>query len=287
MKIHLRCSVTFALLLAVSSCSKLKSSASADGGVASDPAAGGLPGLGAVLAGFEGEIGIVTKGSMAGKGGAGPQPLTLFIKSDKLRLDMPPGMHGTESMGGKGWVVFSGGDKKLTVVDDGKKTALVIDLNKTENSPLKGLAGRGTPGGGPQKPPPKVTKTGKTDTVAGHKCETWQIDEEGKGKVGEACIANEGFSWFSMPTAHLPSEHSWAGELMDGKHFPLRFIGYEGAAETGRIEVTRIEKKPLAASQFEVPAGYKIMDMSQMFGGPGGMPSGMPSGFRPPNLPHR
>ncbi len=280
MKILLRSVAPLALLLAASSCNRLKSSASGDGGAAADPAGGS--GAALVLAGFEGEIGIVTKGKMAGKDGATPMNITTFIKGDKIRLDAPPGMAGTESLGGKGWGVFNGGEKKLFIVDDGKKTAMVIDLNKTENSPLKGFAGHGAPGGGAQKPPPKVTKTGKTDVVAGHKCDIWQVEEEGKGKVGDACIANEGFSWFSLPSAHLPTEHAWAAELMDGKHFPLRFIGYEGGAETGRIEVTRIEKKTLAATLFEIPAGYKIMDLSQMMGGMGGMPSGMPSGFRPP-----
>jgi hypothetical protein len=269
--------VGLALVLAVTSCNKLKSGATADGGASADPAASGSAGLGlGILNGFEGEIGLIVKGSMA-KGGA-PQQLTTDIKGDKVRVEMPAGMGGPT--GDKGFIVFSGGEKKLTIVDDTKKQAMVIDLNKQGDSPLKGMASRG--GSGAPKNPPKVTKTGKTDTVAGYKCEIWQIDEEGKGKVGEVCVAQDGFSWLSLPASHLPIEHGWAIELMDGKHFPLRFVGFENGAESGRIEVTRIDKKTIAPSVFEVPAGYRVVDLSQMMQG---IPSGFPSGMTRPNIP--
>lgn len=276
--------IAVALVVSVTACSK-KSGGGGDGGAAPDPAASGGSTL-AILNGFEGEVGLVLKGQMAGKGGAAqPVSLALEIKSDKIRLEIPPGMAQGSPVGDKAWGVYNGGEKKIFVVDETKKQAIVLDLNKPGESPLKGLASRGTPGGGAQKPPPKVTKTGKNDKVAGYSCEIWEIAEEAKGKVGEACIAHEGVSWFSFPAAHLPGEHAWAAELLDGKHFPLRFVAFEGGAETGRVEVTRIEKKTLAAAMFEIPAGYKVMDLAQMFGGmgmPSGMPSGMPPGFRPP-----
>jgi hypothetical protein len=70
--------------------------------------------------------------------------------------------------------------------------------------------------------------------------------------------------------------------------------------EESRLEVTHLEKKALSDSLFEIPAGYRVMDMAAMMGGmgammaaaramasgmpmgmPPGMPSGMPSGLPP------
>ena len=39
-------------------------------------------------------------------------PMLVQLEHDGA-LDIPPGMAGSESMGGKGWVVYSGGEKKL------------------------------------------------------------------------------------------------------------------------------------------------------------------------------
>jgi hypothetical protein len=96
------------------------------------------------------------------------------------------------------------------------------------------------------------------------------------------CVASEGASWFQLPALGLPSEHAWAAELLDGKHFPLRLVDFGAdGKEKARIEVTKIDKKTLQASKFEVPAGYKVMDLSQLMQGIPGMPSGVPN-FKPP-----
>ena len=150
----------------------------------------------------------------------------------------------------------------------------------------------------PKEAPPKVTKTGKYDTVAGYKCENWDIATD--HREGTACVAEQGFSWLSLPMSALngvPTESLWMADLLDGKHFPLRFVGYgpDGVKETGRIEVTKVDKKTLPASDFTYPPTYAMIDIEQMFRGlgamggvggmggmPGGTPRGMPSGFPVP-----
>ena len=62
-------------------------------------------------------------------------------------------------------------------------------------------------------------------------------------------------------------------------------MGYENGAEAGRVEMTKLEKKPLAASLFELPPSYKVIDAMTYFSGmmrgfgamPGGMPAGLPT----------
>lgn len=193
----------------------------------------------------------------------------------------------------KGFFLVHIPEKKLYVVDDVKKTAMLIDLNQAGDH-LKNMGGpHGKPSGAPAEPPPKVTKTGKKDKVAGYSCEEWEIAKQ-DGTKGDVCVAQEGASWFHLPVTGIPTEHAWAAELMDGKHFPLRFVGLEkDGSESARVEVTKIDKRAMNAADFEVPAGYKVMDLAQMMqglggpGGPGGrpMPPGMPTMPVPPKHP--
>ncbi len=265
-------------------CSKLKSLAQG-GGEGGAAAAAEIMGSALPFAsGFEGEVGVSIKGHA---GGLGEVPsLVIEVKGDKFRVDLPAGMKGAESMGGSAHVIMNKPDKKLFIVMDAQKQAIVIELDKAGDH-LKAMS---APHGGhlgapaPTAAPPKVTKTGKMDTVAGYSCENWEIDSE--GKKGVACIAQQGASWFHLPITGIPTEHAWMAELIDGKHFPLRFVSYakDGTTEEARIEVTRIDKKPLAAARFEVPADYKVVDLAQMMQGLGSMP-GMPAGM--PHPTHR
>ena len=266
-------------------CDKIKSAMgkSDEGGTASSGGDG--PGALSLLNGFEGEIGVMVKGKGM-KADNKPLNLTLDVKSDKLRVDLPAGVEGAEQFG-KVYAIFDSPAKKLFIVLDDKKEVVVIDLNKSGEE-LKGMKPGGAHHGSPGTPPtpPKITKTGKTDKVAGLTCEIWSIENQDvnakeKGKV-EVCIAEQGASWFHIPMTGVPAEYSFMSEMMDGKHFPLRMVMFDAAnAEEGRVEVTRIDKKPLDASVFIPPPTYQQMDMGQAIGAMmgGGMGGGM--GGRP------
>ncbi len=276
-------------------CDKIKSAMgkSDEGGVSS--ISGDTPSALSLLNGFEGEIGVTVKGK--GLKADKPINLVLDVKSDKLRVELPAGIEGAEQFG-KVYAIFDSPAKKLFVVLDEKKQVIVIDLNKSGEE-LKGMK----PGGGHHGPsgtpptPPKITKTGKTDKVAGYTCEIWTIENQDanakeKGKA-EVCIAEQGVSWFHIPMTGVPAEYSFMSEMLDGKHFPLRMVMFDATnVEEGRVEVTRIDKKSLDASVFVPPPTYQQMDMAQaigamMGGGMGGRP-GMPPGMGPGGkpLPH-
>jgi hypothetical protein len=262
-----------------------------EGGAATAPT---LPSLGTFLTAFEGEIDLDAKQTKRDSAGSPPEdmPLALFVKSGKLRVDLPEKLTQggpAASLGAKAYAIFDSAAKKAYIVSDARKEVIVIDLEKSGEQ-FKGMARPTTPhgpGGAPaNETPPKVTKTGKYDTVAGYKCENWDIASD--HREGRACVAQEGVSWLSLPLTGIPTEHAWMLELLDGKHFPLRFVGYskDGATEEGRIEVTKIDKKTLQASEFEYPPTYKIVDLATMFAmmgrfgaGMPGMPPGMPPGM--------
>jgi hypothetical protein len=272
------------LALATSACKK-SNPGGADGGTAS---AGDLPGLSPLsfLGGFEGQIDLFAKEN---KPGATPTPISVFVKTGKMRFDVPEklagGAAGASLLGPKAYVIFDSSAKKLYIVSDAQKQVFVIDLNKSGEQ-FKGFGGGAPhPGGGgssaPPKNPTKVTKTGKFDTVAGYKCENWDIASD--HREGTACVADEGASWFSIPMTGIPTEHLWMAELLDGKHFPLRFIGYahDGTTEENRVEVTKVEKKTLPATEFEYPPAYRVVDLAQMMAGLGVLPHGAPMPPRP------
>jgi hypothetical protein len=272
-----------------------KSKSGGAAGTASAAPAAGAPGLNplAMLNGFEGEIDLAIKDMSKNRAAPETVPITLQIKSDKVRAELPQNL-GSKDVP-KGHLVLNTPEKKLYVVMDEQKQVVVVDLNKLGDQ-FKSM-GQGLPkgpkdkGDAPSKPPPKVTKTGVTDKVAGITCENWEVAEESR-KVATLCISDQSASWFHLPLTGIPTEYAWAMELLDGKHFPLRMIGYDKktGAEEGRVELTKLEKKTIAATAFDMPAGYKIVDMSQMLGqlgamGPGAMgaPPGAPPGFG--NLP--
>jgi hypothetical protein len=269
-------------------CKKSNPEGAEGGATASSDNSGGI-GLTSLLSNFEGEIDVLQKDN---KPGSTPTNLALFGKQGKLRFEMPEkmgGAPGAHLFGPKAYVIFESAAKKVEIVSDMQKQVLVIDLNKSGeqfkgagSSPLAPHAGGGS---APQGPPTKLVKTGKMDTVAGTKCEYWDIQSD--HREGTVCVAQEGASWFSIPMTGIPTEHMWAVELLDGKHFPLRFIAFDkdGTTENNRIEVTKIDKRSLPDTEFTYPPTYKVVDLGQMLAGlgamPGAMPGGMPGGMPP------
>jgi len=277
MKAHL---VSLALVVPVAfgsmGCSKLKSAV----GLGDDDGGGASSSPLAFLSSFEGEIDVTAKSKGPGGSSDAPMNVALFVKGNKMRAEVPEDF--AREVGGKGYFILNGDEKKLYFVSDVQKQVIVLDLNqagdhiKTATQALPRAGGSA----GASKPPPKITKTGKTDTVAGHTCETWEVlDTETSDKM-VVCVADEGASWFHVPLTGAPAQYAWAGELLDGKHFPLRGVAFNKAgAEEGRIEVTKMDKKSVADSQFVYPPAYKVVDVAQMLGGLGaagglGLPGG-------------
>ena len=274
-----------------------KNEAPAPAGSAAALAGSAAPGAAAgaslaMLDGFEGNVTLAAKGKLGAKGAAGaPVDFTLQVKDGKIRVDVPEGVGDMKDVG-KVYLIVSPVEKKAFAVIDAKKQTVVIDFDK--------LAAQGKamsaahPSG---HAVPDMKKTGKTDTVAGYSCEIWHLTQA--NQTTDLCIAQQSTPWFRVPLEGVPAEYAWASELADGKHFPLRMVMSEGGAEQGRLEVVSIEKKPLAASLFVVPADYPVLDLQQMLAGlmggmagmapgmPGvpGMVPGMPPGGLPKGLP--
>ena len=252
-------------VLALGGCSKLLGGASGDGGAA-------VTGLS--LSGLEGEIDVAATAKETGK----PDKVinvAMLVKGNKFRTDLPAGIDGAEKIG-KVYAIVDSDAKKAFVVLDNQKEVIEIDLNtigdqvkamKPPTPTRSGSAGTAEP---PQYPP-KITKTGKTDTVAGYSCEIWEIQntEPGDKSKADVCVSQQGASFFHFPMTGAPAEYAALGELVDGAHFPLRGIAYgkDGVTESGRVEVTKVDKHTLDANLFVPPPAYKTVTVQEAMQG--------------------
>jgi hypothetical protein len=127
--------LTFVMTLPA--CDKLKSALHRgdDGGTVATADAGAVgPSPLAFLNGFEGEIDV-----SATEKGRPPTNFALYVKGENLRTDFPESMSGLGGpFGGKGHGVFNATEKKIYIVSDPQKQAIVIDLNKSADH-LKGM----------------------------------------------------------------------------------------------------------------------------------------------------
>ena len=231
----------------------------------------------AALEGFEGEIALTAQGKFERAGVTGPTNLTLLVKDGKFRVAIPDSVTAGKGVG-KAYVLVMPAEKKLYAVLEEKKQSVLIDLDKLATQAKSFGQGRTQPKspGASSATPPKLEKTGKTDTVAGYKCEIWHFTSA--KSQGDACITEQGTSWFHIPLSGAPAELAWASQLSDGQHFPLRLVINENGAEQARIEVTSIQKKVLPASDFELPPGYAVLSIDQMLAAmmSGGFAAGTP-----------
>ncbi len=177
--------------------------------------------------GFEGSI---TMKRTSTNGDA--NEMTYLVKGGKLRIDTPTG-----------GMIIDGAAQKMLMVMTPQKMYVEIDMQGIASS-AEG------------KTPPKVTHTGKMETIAGYQCEHILIT--GDGDTGDVCMA-KGLARFMVPSAGrggMSSQPAWVQALGESG-FPLK-VERDGKVE---MEATKIEKKSLDAALFTAPEGFTKMDM--------------------------
>ncbi|MEP6763102.1 MAG: DUF4412 domain-containing protein, partial [Gemmatimonadaceae bacterium] len=99
---------------------------------------------------------------------------------------------------------------------------------------------------------PVITHTKKFELIAGHRCEHI-IVQVGTQKT-DICMA-KGMGEFIMPSV-LGNNPAWTLATDATNGFPLKVIGNDGIV---MMEVTKVERKALAESLFNVPESYTKM----------------------------
>jgi hypothetical protein len=219
---------------------------------------------------FEGVIAMQVK-TPASK----PMEMTYFVKGERARVEtsMP------ESPMGSAVMLWDMPNGKMTMLLPPMKAYMTFDA-KEMGDEIR--AGQEKDASGEAKFP-KLTATGKTETIAGHQCEHYLMGD--KQEI-DMCVA-KGLGYFGMGNqaggmaamknlifspkmlAEAAAHPEWV-KLLQGGAFPLKMTVSEGGKPGVTMEATKIERKPLDDALFTVPADYKEQKMPAM---PKGFPT--------------
>ena len=226
----------------------------------------------AAQTGFEG----VTTFLQRTKSDAKPTTMIQTTKGKKVRLE------GFES---NSIMIFDGDAHSMIVVEPQKRTYMTVTqadmdqmgaMMKAMSERMKGAKGKGDD---KDKDDFKVdvSKTGRTETVAGMRCEIWRgssVDEDGKKREGEACVAQgAGFAIYDIMlnnpmTAHMrnaaQAEMAKFKQIMSGGKGVLKMTSIQDGKSVVELEATKIERKPVSDDAFKPPAGYTGTSMGAM-----------------------
>jgi hypothetical protein len=187
---------------------------------------------------FEGAISMSLT-SNAGK----TTELSYLVKAGKMRFD----------------VTGSRGEQVAMIVDPAaQKTLMVMTSQKMY---MEQDFGDAAANAAEKVKPAEVKRTGKTETIAGYKCEHIMVTAS-DGSTSDVCVAS-GLGSFRMPQAGgrggPAKDPEWQSALDKGA-FPLKV--QKGDKVT--LEVTKIERKTLDAALFAPPEGFQKFDMGSM-----------------------
>jgi hypothetical protein len=117
--------------------------------------------------------------------------------------------------------------------------------------------------------PARFTATGQSETVAGVKCEIYSTDVKAKNPKGDrsgqldVCMA-KGMGFAMLGPMGLGASGTVYQDLAAKDLYVLKAWETEGGKRKVSMEATKIEKKSVPASAFQIPADYKKMDMPAM-----------------------
>jgi len=148
--------------------------------------------------------------------------------------------------------------ERLFMVNDENKTYSVMDLKEIRENAAKMRNPEATA-------TYTVQKLGR-DSVAGLPCQNALITSSAGMRI-EVCVAKEitgSSSWIAGFSRHASDSQSWVKALRDNglEGFPVRMVmrRKDATEPTMTMALTRLERKSVPASVFEVPAGYRQTD---------------------------
>ena len=203
--------------------------------------------------GFEGVITFLGKPNGEGK----VDTMIQTTKGSLLRLDMHAGGRHSEN---QMIMVFDMKTRTMTMIMPAQQMYMTNTLHLSDSAMTK------------DKGTVKFEDTGRSDVVAGTKCEIWaasRTDSNGVTKEGEACIAKGvGFAMFDAfgygrRGSGDPAMAKYRQLVKEGMGV-LKVWTIKDGNRVAELEAINIDRKSIPSSTFEVPAGYKKFEMPSM-----------------------
>ena len=198
-------------------------------------------------------------------------------KAGKFRTDFSQGGHAFS-------MIVDSVPGTITMINSADKSYIVMQREQMQQMAL-GMQGMAqglhrmpprvdsTPA---QRPKGNLTRTGRSEQVAGVTCEVYayQTIEDNKPESGEACVA-KGVGAFQMGMGgmgvmsaqvreRMHSENPAAADLLAQGYGLLKLTKQVGGKSITLLEVTGIERVAPGDDQFKPPAGYHEMNMGGM-----------------------
>jgi Domain of unknown function (DUF4412) len=201
-------------------------------------------------------------------GTAGKQDTFIqYTKGNKVRLD---GFGAT-----RGSMIIDNDAKTMMMVDPNKKQ--VMTMTEDDAKQMQAMMGSMMDRKKDEETgKASFTKTGKTETVAGVRCEIYHgvyVEDDGDKDEGDACIATGvGFRLDAVTFNNPMVQRGGAGygrmqqfrELVSGNKGILKAKSYKDGEVKTDMEAVKIEPKSLGDDMFAVPPGYKEIRLADM-----------------------
>ncbi len=187
----------------------------------------------------------------------GETTMVQWTMANKFRLDMKQVSKGDDGPG----------NATMIVNHDAKTVTMVMhDQHMYMTSPLTAPRPQTAEKNGKKDDDMgKLTRTGRTDMVAGVSCDVYHgvTTERGKPQEGDIC--------FAKGVGFMPAVMSGAGPMGEEVRSLYAKIGappdagimkvtsYVNGKPHVDMEVTKVDKRTLNASDFQAPAGYKAL----------------------------
>lgn len=224
---------------------------------------------------FEGTIAMKVETENQGR-----MEMTYFLKGPHTRIEtkVPDVPEGEAVM------LWDLEGSKITTLMPARKIYMTMDLKETAEAMKASAKEMKKSPGGEEEKFPKLTPTGKQETIAGYTCEHWLM---GDNQEFDMCVA-KGLGYFGMGGQSRGGAQSWKNlafspkllaeaanhpdwvKLLEGGAFPLKFTAMQDGKVTMKLEATKIERKSLDDSLFAVPADYEAMNIPTQPGLPAG-----------------
>jgi len=222
-----------------------------------------------VLAAQSSFNGVIT---FLSKGESGRQDTFVqYTKGNKVRLDGFGATHGA--------MIIDNDAKVMMMVDPDKKQ--VMTMTEDDANQMQAMMGSmmKQPGKEDASDKASFTKTGKSETVAGVRCEIYHgvyVEDDGDKDEGDACVATGvGFRLDAVTFNNPMLQRGGAAagrmqqfrQLVAGNKGILKAKSYKDGETQTDMEAVKIEPKALGDDVFGVPPGYKEVRLADMMAG--------------------